>query len=384
MAERPKMVFTGGGWTRSEEPAGKRRARVIDAHYHIFPRLGSQKEGLDPAMRLRFWQFHLRDWLVFWRKRDGARIEQRLLEFHSNNIQDMPEVNFRFGNYGQAEFTLDGVDYVVQLYPPSLVNMEAPPERMIAEMNLAGVDAGVIQADHVYGDLGEYVGNARKRYPGRFIGLGQVWEPEADRPEQWLRLERAVREHGHQGLYFSVEPFSVMQVDRSLDDPRFEGLWAKVLELQIPIFWFIDDRTADRAPRFLRRLGELDRWAARHPGITSVITHGLVPAAIIHDLGFPGQLMTVMQRPNMHAEILFPAKWPEFPYPEGQEQLRFLRDELGAGKLLWGSDSPYGMTNWCTYRQSLDFIRVHCDFLSQEEKDLILGGNAERLFRLDS
>ena len=38
------------------------------------------------------------------------------------------------------------------------------------------------------------------------------------------------------------------------------------------------------------------------------------------------------------------------------------------------------MTMWCTYRQALDFIRLHCDFLSQDEKDLILGGNAARLF----
>ena len=85
----------------------------------------------------------------------------------------------------------------------------------------------------------------------------------------------------------------------------------------------------------------------------------------------------------MHTEILFPAKWPEYPYRQGQEQLKQLRDRFGAHKLLWGTDSPYGMTAWCTYRQSLDFIRRHCDFLSQDEKDLILGGNAARLFGIE-
>ena len=36
-----------------------------------------------------------------------------------------------------------------------------------------------------------------------------------------------------------------------------------------------------------------------------------------------------------------------------------------------------------TYRQSLDFIRVHCDFLSAAEKALIVDGNAVRLFGLE-
>jgi predicted TIM-barrel fold metal-dependent hydrolase len=383
MAAKPKMEFTGGGWRAVDESEGKRQSKIIDAHFHIFPKLGSQKAGLEPALRLKFWQFHLRDWLTFWRKKDGLRLEQRLLEFGSNNIADMPDVNFRFGDFGQAEFTLDGVDYVVQLYPPSLVNMEAPPRRMIAEMNLVGVDAGVIQSDHVYGDLSEYVGQAMKEFPGRFIGLAQVWKPEADRREQIERLERAILKHGNRGLYFSVEPFSVMQSPARLDDPKFDALWKRVRELQIPVFWYIDDRAADRAAKFLRRVVELDHWAEKHSEIASVLTHGLVPAAVIHEIGFPDQLMALMKRPNLHAEVLFPAKWPEYPYPEGQKQLKYLRDELGAEKLLWGSDSPYGMSAWCTYRQALDFIRIHCDFLSQEEKDLILGGNAERIFRMN-
>lgn len=67
----------------------------------------------------------------------------------------------------------------------------------------------------------------------------------------------------------------------------------------------------------------------------------------------------------MHTEILFPAKWPEYPYLEAQKQLRQLRNQVGTHKpLLWGTDSPHGLTAWCTYRQASDFIRFHCDFLS--------------------
>jgi hypothetical protein len=34
---------------------------------------------------------------------------------------------------------------------------------------------------------------------------------------------------------------------------------------------------------------------------------------------------------------------------------------------------------FCTYRQSVDYVRRHCGFLSAAEKDLVLGGNIARM-----
>lgn len=372
--------WTGGGWVLPGLAGG---APVIDAHYHIFPRLGSQPRGIPPALRLKFWQYHSREWSDFWRTDTGQHVAERLLEFGSHSIADMPDVGFRLTDHGQAEITVDGVSYRLQIYPPSLTNNEATPERMVAEMDLAGVDAGVLQSDHVYGDLNEYYAEACARYPGRFIALAQIWEPDAADADRLARLRTGFDELGMRGLYFSVEPLSVMRIDRSLNDRAFAPLWRLVEERGLPVFWFLDDRALDRVGMFMRRVAELDEWTRRHPQAPCVITHGLVPAAIIHDIGVPEELLRVLDRPQVHAELLMPAKWPDYPYPEGQRLLRALRDRVGAESLLWGSDSPYGMTQWCTYRQSLDFIRVHCGFLSADERAAILGGNAARLFGLD-
>ena len=380
MTQDRNMTFTGGGWVIEDASDGDKRSKLIDAHYHIFPRLGSQRKGIDPKLRLKLWQFHLREWNNFWRKDDGEHTADQFLQFDSNNIDDMLEVDFRLTDYGQAEITVAGADYVMQVYPPSLVNNEASPQRMVAEMNQAGVDMGVLQCDHVYGDLDEYFADAMKAYPGRFIGLGQIWELEADDPGRLENLRRAICEHGNKGLYFSVEPFSVFSQDVTVNAPKFDALWGLVQQLEIPVFWYIDDRTIDRVAKFMRRVAELEVWAQRYPDIQSVITHGLVPAAIIHEIGIPDEVVRLLNRPNFSAEILFPAKWPDYPYPRGQQQLRQLRDRVGAHKLLWGTDSPFGASMWCTYRQALDFVRLHCDFLTQDEKDLILGGNAAKLF----
>jgi hypothetical protein len=38
---------------------------------------------------------------------------------------------------------------------------------------------------------------------------------------------------------------------------------------------------------------------------------------------------------------------------------------------------------FCTYRQSLDYVRRYCAFLSAAEKNAVLGGNAAQLLGLD-
>ena len=357
---------------------------VIDAHYHIFPRLGSQPRGIPPALRLKFWQYHSREWVDFWRTDTGEHVTDPLLEFGSPSIADMPDVGFRLTDHGQAEITVGGVSLpACRSIRRASPTTRRRPERMVGEMDLAGVDVGVLQSDHVYGDLNEYYAEASARYPDRFVALAQIWEPAADDPGRLARLRSGFDELGMRGLYFSVEPLSVMQVDRSLNDPTFDTLWRLVEERGLPVFWFLDDRALDRVGLFMRRVAELDEWTRRHPDVPCVITHGLVPAAIIHRIRVPEELLRVLDRPQVHAELLMPAKWPDYPYPEGQKLLRELRDRAGAESLLWGSDSPYGMSQWCTYRQSLDFIRVHCDFLSADEKAAILGGNAARMFGLE-
>jgi len=378
------MEFFGGGWRQVEDTKSTEPSRIIDAHYHIFPRFESGSVAAEDALPLKLWQYHVRDFTDFWRKSDGKRVQQRLLDYPSDNIHEMPDVNFRMGRYGQADVTVDGVEYCMQLYPPGLENLEATPERMIAEMNTAGVDMGVLQSDHVYGScINDYYAESMARHPDRFIGLAQIQEPEADHPGQLERLERSVLEQGCKGLYFSVELFALHGYEDHLDDPKFEPLWQRVRDLDLSVWWYLDARRRDRTASFLQYVAELHRWAELHPDIPAVLTHGLVPTAIIHEIGVPEEVMSLLKRPQMHAEVLMPAKWPEYPYAEGQEMLRKWRDEVGAEKLMWGSDMPFCGGNWCTYRQAADYIRLHCDFLSCQEKNLILGGNVARMFKLD-
>ena len=249
MTEDKTLQFHGAGWRRKDERAG---VRVIDTHFHTFPPLG-RSAGWDPEVHGRLAQYHLRDRQEFWRKSDGALVEEPLWEFPSDSIDDMPDVAFRPTDHGMGEFALNGVEYLVRVYPPDLKNLEAPAERMVLEMDVAGVDLGVLQSDHTYGVLNEHIGDAMRKFPGRFAGLAQVREWEAGGAVEVERLQRAVVEQGCKGLYFSVETFALNGYVDHLDDPKFSPLWDKVRELDIPIWWYLDARKRDRRTAFMER-----------------------------------------------------------------------------------------------------------------------------------
>jgi predicted TIM-barrel fold metal-dependent hydrolase len=92
---------------------------------------------------------------------------------------------------------------------------------------------------------------------------------------------------------------------------------------------------------------------------------------------FPAEVDELFTRDNILLELCYPITWGgrvDYPFPSIQRLIRNLRDRYGASKLVWGSDMP-NVERFCTYRQSIDYIRNYCEFLSSAEKDCILGGN---------
>ena len=370
--------YFGGGWRRSRPKTSR---VVIDTHAHLFPRLGKSK-GWDHNIHTKLSQNHMRDFNTFWRKKDNVREDGLLLDYPSDDIEQMPNLKFRITDHGRAEFVKDGIEYYMQIYPPGLSSMEVSPERMLGEMDIAGVDVCVLQSDHVYGELNEFYGKVSRKYPNKFAPLAQIKEWNADQKDELQNLEKAVCEEGCIGLSFSVEGFALNGYKDQIDDRKFDSLWNLVEELDIPVWWYLDARKRDRATAFMERLEELGRWTETHPDIPNLLTHGLVPATLIHNMGIPDALTNLLKKPQTYAEFQNPAKWPEYPYPEGQDLIKRMCEEVGVESFTWGSDMPFSAGYWCTYKQSVDHIDIHCDFLSEKERNLILGGNAARILNI--
>ena len=225
------------------------------------------------------------------------------------------------------------------------------------------------------------------QHSDRFVGLSSV---SLQHPELAAeQLDYAVKELGLRGASIGghVE-------GEAPTTERFDPFWAKVEELGVPIFMHPDnakniDRTgvlqkADfgglignplETTLFLTQLifdGTLDRF----PGVKVVAAHGggYLPSYL-------GRTQATCTR-RSDAEC---AKKPPSDYLKTQiladsmvfsdEGLRHLVAEMGASQIVYGTDLPF---HW---PDTLDLI-LDADYLTNEEKEAIVGGNLIKLLRI--
>jgi len=278
----------------------------------------------------------------FRRRRDGSSVKkQTLFDGVHDGVEGLFEVNFRPKEWGQLEWSFEGEEYYIQWMPPTMHRMEAPPEMLIAHMDYVGVDMAVLQSDHVYGDLNEYLSEVVRRYPNRLIGLAQVNEWEAYKKREQERLRYAIEELGLKGLYFYVEGYYVTNFRENFMDEKYADFWGMVRFLQIPVFWSLYTSRINQIEDFREQCKRLSRFAEEYPDIRSVITHGIETFSMLKGAKrfkiFP-EVWDCLQKPNVQLEVLFHIMVAdmEYPYSEVRQPLKEIYQELGPEKLLWG------------------------------------------------
>ncbi|HXW26943.1 MAG TPA: amidohydrolase family protein, partial [Xanthobacteraceae bacterium] len=225
----------------------------------------------------------------------------------------------------------------------------------------------------------------QKRYPARFTGLLWVDEAIADRPEVLAEVDRAHNALGLKGVYYSHD-FSRHGYDRNLDHAAFAPFWDKLAGFGLPAFVELSATPGYDRASYIANLLALDRVMQRHRALRFVLVMG-PPVAHFARAGrwdFPPEALAAYGRENLLIEIMFPIAWGgvwDYPYPQAQALIRHMRELFGASKLVWGSDMP-NVERFCTYRQSLDYLRRYCTFFLPAEMDAVVGGTMAELFRL--
>jgi predicted TIM-barrel fold metal-dependent hydrolase len=121
---------------------------------------------------------------------------------------------------------------------------------------------------------------------------------------------------------------------------------------------------------------DLRRVALRHPEVTILCHHlGDVRAGDVAGLA---EVIASAEVQNIYVKAsgfhyASRRSW-DAPWPDALEMLHRIFDAYGPERLCWGSDFP-ASTRFCTFRQSLEAVREHCDFLGTEDLRLVLGGS---------
>jgi predicted TIM-barrel fold metal-dependent hydrolase len=363
---------------------------IIDCHAHVFQHwAGACGHPSSEIHRKYIQKVQTRTSARVFRARDGKEVSGAVLFREGDNSwAGLKDVDFRVGNYGRLDFTIDGEDYHSQYMPVGMQQIVAPPELMLAQMSYAGVDHCILQTGWGYGAMNDYNAFAQNQYPDKFTALLNVDEPRAFTDAGLAEFDRAHRDLGLKGVYFALDAFARYGFDVTFDDARYDAFWSKIDSAGLPVFFEITAIPNYDAVSYIRNLMRLHGLMNRYSNIRWVLVMG-PPVGFFGKSGawdFPDEVLAAMRHDNLLIEIMFPITWGgawEYPYPQAQELVRGMRDRFGASKLIWGSDMP-NVERFCTYTQSLDYVRRHCSFLTPSEKDAVLGGNLQSMLAIDN
>jgi predicted TIM-barrel fold metal-dependent hydrolase len=261
--------------------------------------------------------------------------------------------------------------------PVGMQEMTAPPELMLAQMMYAGVDHCILQAGGSYGAMTEMNAFAQQQYPERMTGLMHVDEAMAGSERELAKVDHAFDVLKLRGLYFNVDSMSRHGFPWPLDAAPMAPFWDKLERLGIVLCLELSSGPSYDLAGYMSHITALKNIVARHKDLRVHLAMSPPVAFFAKDgrYEFPAELAAVYRHERLVLEVMFPITYGglwDYPYSEAQALIESLRDQVGADRLVWGSDMP-NVERFCTYRQSLDYVRKYCPFLTAREKDLILG-----------
>ncbi|MBI3967445.1 MAG: amidohydrolase [Chloroflexi bacterium] len=230
-------------------------------------------------------------------------------------------------------------------------------EEMLAAMDAAGVDRAVIVPPPWADDRNAYALAAARAFPDRFAVMGLL---EPNEPDTAERLEHWLEQPGMVGLRFTLYGPPWRNLFRA---GGYEPVWSAAERLGIPIM-----------VSAAGLLAELPPVLERHPGLRLIVDH---LGRLVATRGprawadFP-DLLALARFPNLATKgSALPCFSEEgYPFRDLGDYLRRAYDAFGPQRLLWATD--YSRLP-CTYEQAIDHVRSSLDFLSEEDKEWILG-----------
>jgi predicted TIM-barrel fold metal-dependent hydrolase len=232
-------------------------------------------------------------------------------------------------------------------------------ERLVPMMDEAGVERVVIVPPRLEGERLDYAQEAVTRYPGRFAIMGCI---ALNDPAAARRFPTWKQQHGVLGIRLNITASQAAW----LTDGTADWFWPAAEKAAIPVMFL----TTGQTHRFAR-------IAERHPQLVLIIDHMGVSSQTVRNNAVPAaveQALTLARYPNVSVKLsaapLFSSE--PYPFPDVTPYIRRLFDAYGPRRCYWGTDLTNSFAR-ATYRERLTHFTEELDFLSEDDKDWIMG-----------
>ena len=245
--------------------------------------------------------------------------------------------------------------------------VEAPIENEVAQLHDFGLKYAVLINPRFYGWDNSYISYSLHRYPKLFVAHGLIDPLD---PNVTDRLRYWIREHGFQGMRFSplYHPKATW-----LNSKEHYPLWREAERLQAVFNFYI----------LPHQMPMLEDMAGRLPGVKVVIDHLGKPDLKQSDPWAEFRKMFRLKRfPNVWVSASEPYEISlvKYPYRDIVPFYKATYEEFGPKQLIWGTGYP--RPRWeLPMDQELEFVERYLEFLSVSDRELMLGGNALRIWK---
>ena len=252
--------------------------------------------------------------------------------------------------------------------PNVKVPIAAPIENQVEQMKDFGLKYTVLVNPRYYGWDNSYISYSLHKYPNLFVAHGLI-NPED--PNLAERLRYWVTEHGFQGMRFSpiYHPKSTW-----LNSKEHYPLWKEAEKLNAVFNYYI----------LPHQMPMLEEMAGRFPAVKIVVDHLGKPDLTLED---PWPEFRRMFRLKKFPQVWISASEPyelsmtkEYPYRDTIPFFKATYEEFGGRQLIWGTGYP--RPRWeLPMDKELEFVDKVLDFYTPEDRELLLGKNALRIWR---
>jgi predicted TIM-barrel fold metal-dependent hydrolase len=232
-------------------------------------------------------------------------------------------------------------------------------ERALPLMDEAGVDRVVIVPPGL-NYRNDYALEAARRYPNRFAVMGRL---PLDDPKAREQLPKWKEQPGMLGVRLS---FNTPATAAWLKDGTADWFWPAAEKAGLPVMFLA-----------FGMVNMFEPIAQRHPGLPLIIDHMGVNTAIAREgrtAEVIGHAVALAKYPNVSVKLsnLPNSSLEPYPYKDLTEHIRRLVGAFGPQRCHWGTDATNN-TERGSWRQRLSHVAETLDFLSESDKDWILG-----------
>ena len=228
---------------------------------------------------------------------------------------------------------------------------------LLKEMDEAGVDAAVIHPPGWDPNSGPLAVEAARQHPDRLAILGNF---PLDQESSHGLVGAWKQQHGMLGLRFT---FQQPHQQTWLTDGTMDWVWDAAGRAGVPV--------ALAASAFIPSVGQV---AEQHPEVKLIIDHlgragGKTDSECFANLS---EMLTLAKYPNVAIKATGAPSYSSeaYPFRSIHEYIHQVYDAFGPERMFWGTD----ITRMpCTWRQCITFFTEELSFLSEGDKELIMG-----------